>query len=144
MKTNKSNKTANRSVGRPKAAINWPNKKFTFADLVAVNTHVTPLCLRNTLKRDAALKKHSHIVKLDGELRDTESGKGRKLEVYTKRSRLNIGKETAAPVAKTVTVSVPAPVVAEVTTQPAPVEPVAEVVIAPVAETVPAGEVVTA
>lgn len=136
MKTNKSKsaKTETRSVGRPKAEINFPNKKFTFADLVEVNTHVTPLCLRNTLKRDVELKKHSLIVKLD-ELRPTESGKGRKLEVYIKRSRLNIGKETATPVAKSVTVSVPAPVTAEV---PAETAPVAEIVIAPVAaETVP-------
>jgi len=104
---NKNKKNEVRGVGRPSATINYPNRKFTFSDLKAENTHVTPLCLRKHLEKDALLGKKSLIVKLD-EKRPTESGKGRKLEVYQKRSRQGIGSvaKTVKPVTKTVTVPV--------------------------------------
>lgn len=114
MKTNK-NPIAKRSAGRPAAKINYPNRKFTFPELMKENTHVTPLCLRQTLKRDAELGKKSLIVKIKGELRKNASGKGRKLEVYQKRSRITDASTVASvkPV-KTITVAVPAPVAAPV------------------------------
>jgi hypothetical protein len=93
---NKNKSVETRGVGRPAATINYPNRKFTFQDLIAENTHVTPLCLRLHLKSDAKLGKKSLIVKLD-EKRPTPTGLGRKLEVYQKRSRQGIGS-----VAKTV------------------------------------------
>ena len=120
---NKKNNEA-RGVGRPSATINYPNRKFTFADLKAENTHVTPLCLRKHLEKDALLGKKSLIVKLD-EKRPTESGKGRKLEVYQKRSRQGIGS-----VAKTVSAPIAKPVIVEAVK----IEATAVVPTAPVAE----------
>jgi len=141
---NKNKKNKVRGVGRPAATINYPNRKFTFTELVAENTHVTPLCLRLTLKRDAELGKKSFIVKLN-EKRPNASGKGRKLEVYQKRSRQGIG-SVSKPVAKTITVEaikIEAPVVA---TPTAPVVPLsanyeaqkAELLGTPATETTPA------
>lgn len=154
-KSTKNSKSVKRNVGRPAATINYPNRKFTFDELKAENTHVTPLCLRLTLKRDAALGKKSLIVKVKGELRENASGKGRKLEVYQKRSRIGIGSgkssKSSAPVAQTVAVPAPVvtptPVVAqtsinpELAPTPAPVTEAAPVVsnetAAPVADTAP-------
>lgn len=102
MKNKNKNNNEVRGVGRPAATINYPNRKFTFADLKDENTHVTPLCLRKHLEKDALLGKKSLIIKLD-EKRPTASGKGRKLEVYQKRSRQGIG-SVSKPVAKTVIV----------------------------------------
>ena len=119
---NKKNKEV-RGVGRPAAEINYPNRKFTFTELVAENTHVTPLCLRLTLKRDAAFGKKSFIVKLD-EKRPNASGKGRNLEVYQKRSRQGIG-SVSKPVAKSITVEavkIETPAVAPVAPTPTPAE----------------------
>ena len=116
MKNKNKKNTEVRSVGRPAATINYPNRKFTFADLKAENTHVTPLCLRKHLEKDAELGKKSMIVKLD-EKRSTASGKGRKLEVYQKRSRQGVG-SVSKPVAKTV----PVEAVKITTPTPTPVE----------------------
>lgn len=89
-------KNKNAGVGRPKAAINVPNKKFTFADLVAENPHVTPLTLRKFIKRDMFTKNgktnnKSELVLVEGDKREPNStlGLGRKTLVYSKRSRLN-------------------------------------------------------
>lgn len=82
--------------GRPKAVIKVPNRKFTFADLEAVNTHVTPLTLRKFLKADMFTDKGnprntSTIVRLKNESRepDSEKGLGRKTYVYIKRDKLS-------------------------------------------------------
>ena len=81
-----------RSVGRPMATINYPNRKFTLADLAAENTHVTRLCLIKHLEKDKLLNKKSLIVRLGkDEKRASASGKGAKQWVYQKRSRQGIG-----------------------------------------------------
>ena len=81
-----------RSVGRPAATINYPNRKFTLADLAAENTHVTKLCLIKHLEKDKLLGKKSVIVRLGkDEKRASASGKGAKQWVYQKRSRQGIG-----------------------------------------------------
>jgi len=119
------NADAPRSVGRPMAAINIPNRKFTFADLENVNPHVTPLTLRKFLKRDMLTeegnpKRNSTLVLVKDEQREpnSEKGLGRKCHVYAKRSRLqsktarkstatvNVGTSADTP-AVTVTDSVP-------------------------------------
>ena len=90
---NKNKKTTEvRSVGRPMATINYPNRKFTLADLAAENTHVTRLCLIKHLEKDKLLNKKSLIVRLGkDEKRASASGKGAKQWVYQKRSRQGIG-----------------------------------------------------
>jgi hypothetical protein len=84
-----------RSVGRPAATINYPNRKFTLTDLAAENTHVTKLCLIKHLEKDKLLNKKSLIVRLGkDEKRASASGKGAKQWVYQKRSRQGIGSVT--------------------------------------------------
>ena len=107
----------NRGVGRPSAVINYPNRKFTFTDLVNINKHVTPLCLRHNLKKDADLGRKSEIIKL-AEKRQNGNGIGRKLEVYQKRSMAKGKRAKRKTVSKTITV----PVV-NITSAPAPVSP---------------------
>lgn len=96
----KKNKNINVGVGRPKAVINVPSKKFTFADLVAENSHVTPLTLRKFIKRDmfTSTGKHNHkstLVLVEGDKREPNStlGLGRKTLVYAKRNRVNTLKD---------------------------------------------------
>ena len=93
MKNNKNKKNNEvRSVGRPAATINYPNRKFTLSDLAAENTHVTRLCLIKHLEKDKLLNKKSVIVRLGkDEKRASASGKGAKQWVYQKRSRQGIG-----------------------------------------------------
>lgn len=97
-------KNKQRGPGRPMADINVPNKKFTFADLVEANSHVTPLTLRKFLKRDFARKGKSEIVLVKDETREPNSkkGLGRKTFVYLRRSKLN-----SLKTARKSTVSVP-------------------------------------
>lgn len=80
-----------RGPGRPMADINIPNKKFTFADLVEANSHVTPLTLRKFLKRDASRKGKSEVVLVKDETREPnhKKGLGRKTYVYIRRSKAN-------------------------------------------------------
>jgi len=75
--------------GRPKAQVNIPNKRFTFEDLKAANTHVTPLTLRKFIKADAGKKNMSLIVRLKDENREPNSAKGlgRKVFVYCPRGK---------------------------------------------------------
>jgi hypothetical protein len=104
-------KTQKRGAGRPMAKINWPNKRFTFADLKEANDHVTPLTLRKALKRDADRKGRSEIVLLKnifGEP-DHKNGLGRKTFVYIRRTRQNALKKARKTVS--VSVSTPAPAV---------------------------------
>lgn len=84
------NAKQNRGPGRPMAQINIPSKKFTFADMVEANDHVTPLTLRKFLKRDAARKNKSEIVLVKDETREPnhKSGLGRKTYVYIRRSKM--------------------------------------------------------
>ena len=78
-----------RGPGRPMADISIPNRKFTFADLVEANDHVTPLTLRKFLKRDAARKGKSIVVLVKDETREPnhKKGLGRKTYVYIPRSK---------------------------------------------------------
>jgi len=80
-----------RGPGRPMAEISIPSRKFTFADLVEANEHVTPLTLRKFLKRDFARKGKSEIVLVKDETRESNSkkGLGRKTFVYIRRSKMN-------------------------------------------------------
>lgn len=98
------NKNKQRGPGRPMADINVPNKKFTFADLVEANSHVTPQTLRKFLKRDFARKGKSEIVLVKDETREPNSkqGLGRKTFVYMRRSKMNSLKS-----ARKSTVSIP-------------------------------------
>ena len=97
-------KNTNKSVrkaGRPSAIITFPNKKFTFADLQADNTHVTALTLRKHLSKDmftedGNARRNSEIVRVKDETREPnhETGLGRKTFVYIKRSRIQAKKPT--------------------------------------------------
>jgi len=97
-----------RGPGRPMADITIPNKKFTFAELCEVNSHVTALTLRKFLKRDAARKGKSEVVLVKDETREpiakkkANAGLGRKVFVYIRRS-----KATALKTARKSNVSVP-------------------------------------
>lgn len=138
------NKKTNRGPGRPKAEINIPNKKFTFADLMAANTHVTPLTLRKFLANDMFVadkngipdrtkpRRNSTLILVKGEKRAPagEKGLGRKTLVYIKRTRLN-----ALSTAKKSSVSVP---ITDNTPAIVPT-PVAETVTAPIAATADIG-----
>ena len=154
-------KTVNRGVGRPKAEVKVPGRKFTFADLCeanGVNTEtgkgkMTNLTLRKFLARDmyhtklnakglpvpdrTKPRRNSVIVLLD-EVREPAStdGLGRKCEVYQLRAK----RDAAKLAAKTATAKpTPAPVSVNVGTDatPAPVAPVAPVI----AEVITAPEV---
>ena len=93
---NKNKQIETRGVGRPAKAINYPNRKFTMPDLVELNKDIcTKLCLIQHLQKDALLGKKSVIVKTD-EKRPNASGRGRKLEVYIKRSKLAVATSTVA------------------------------------------------
>lgn len=89
-------KNAKRGVGRPMAEISIPNRKFTFADLVEANTHVTPLTLRKFLARDVDAGRKSLVVRVKDENREPNSkhGLGRKTFVYVKRSKLGGAKKS--------------------------------------------------
>ena len=95
----KKHTSTNRSPGRPRAVINYPNRKFTFADLENDNPKVTPLTLRKFLKRDAALGKNSEIVRIIGESREPDSSKGlgRKTFVYIPRTKAGSVKVAKSP-----------------------------------------------
>jgi hypothetical protein len=122
---NKNKQIETRGVGRPAKAINYPNRKFTMPDLVELNKDIcTKLCLIQHLQKDALLGKKSVIVKTD-EKRPNASGRGRKLEVYQKRSRMTAG--AVAPVATKRKVKAKAITVTVATV--APVEPVAVPVV---------------
>lgn len=148
-------KTLNRGVGRPKAIVKWPAKKFTFADLCVANGvdtetgkgKMTKLTLRKHIAADmfhftpkgkidrTKPRRNSVIVLLD-ETREPAStnGLGRKCEVYQLRSK----RDAAKLAAKTVkaTPAPVAPVTVDIGEAPAPVAPVA-----PVAEVITAPEV---
>jgi len=93
-------KNAKRGVGRPMAEISIPNRKFTFADLMEANTHVTPLTLRKFLARDVDEGRKSLVVRIKEENREPNSkhGLGRKTFVYVKRSKLDGAKKSAVSV----------------------------------------------
>ena len=93
------------SVGRPEKAIKWPTTKhFTMDDMVKANLGIcSKLCVIQHLQRDAKLGKKSMIVKTD-EKRDNASGRGRKLEVYMKRAKMD-GEAASAKVVRTVKVA---------------------------------------
>jgi len=96
--------------GRPAKAIKWPaTKQFTMDDMVKVNEGIcSKLCIIQHLQRDAKLGKKSMIVKTD-EKRDNSSGRGRKLEVYMKRAKVD-GDVSITKVSRTVKVVDIAPV----------------------------------
>lgn len=151
-------KTLNRGVGRPKAEIKWPAKKFTFADLCVANGvnvetgkgKMTKLTLRKhiaadmfhtktvngKIKVDRTKPRRNSVIVLLDETREPAStnGMGRKCEVYQLRSK----RDAAKLAAKTVkaTPAPVAPVTVDIGEAPAPVAPVAEVVTAPEAPAV--------
>lgn len=86
-KANEKMKTMQR-MGRPAAEIKIPNGKFTFADLMKQNSHVTPVTLRKFLSRDADRKGKSQVMLVKGEFEDphSRSGLGRKAFVYVARN----------------------------------------------------------
>lgn len=88
--TKKSENAEKRPVGRPRAEVNVPNKKFTFTDLVEANPELSEVTLHKFLARDRARKSKSEIVRLKDESREpsNEKGLGRKKFVYIKRTRL--------------------------------------------------------
>jgi hypothetical protein len=123
-----------RGPGRPMAEITVPNRKFTFADLVEANSHVTPLTLRKFLKRDASRKGKSEIVLVKDETREPnhKKGLGRKTYVYIRRSKASALK-TARKSSVTVPLSTPsttadyeAKKAALLAPEPAPAAPIAE------------------
>jgi len=148
-------KTLNRGVGRPKAVIKWPAKKFTFADLCVANGvstetgkgKMTKLTLRKhiaaemfhtktvkgKLKVDRENPRRNSVIVLLDETREPAStnGLGRKCEVYQLRAKRDAAKlaskvkATPAPVAP-VTVDI-----GEAPAAPVVETPVAEVVTAP-------------
>ena len=110
-KNNKPVKNAKRGVGRPMATIKIPNRKFTFDDLKAENTHVTPLTLRKFIARDMFMcddngkpdrsrpRRNSSIVLVKDDLREPNSAKGlgRKCLVYSLRSKVSAVKTAKTP-----------------------------------------------
>ena len=93
-------KNKSKKLGRPFKDINYPNKKFTFTDLEAVNPNVTSLCLRLRLKNYDLKGRNSLIVKTDEKVPNPK-GIGRNLEVYIKRSRLTVASKTVTKATKT-------------------------------------------
>ncbi len=118
-----------RGVGRPKAIVKIPNRRFTFEDLQTANSTLTPLTLRKFLKRDAARNGKSEIVLTKDKVAPAD-GIGRHLFVYIPRAKM------VAMKAKAKATKVASDVAVVLGETPAPVVPVAEV--APVAETVTA------
>ena len=93
---NTKNKNKNKSivaagkVGRKAKTIKWPTaKKFTVPDMVKANEgNCGKLCIIQNLLKDAKLGKKSVVIKTDERLANA-SGKGRKLEVYMLRAKVN-------------------------------------------------------
>jgi len=128
-------KTKQRSPGRPMAVITIPRGKFTFADMIEANKHVTPLTLRKFLKRDAAKRNKSEITLVKGETRQPASSKGlgRKTFVYSRRAKAATSLKTArksnitmplAPITETPAPEAIAAEVAEVAAEASIPEPV--------------------
>lgn len=131
-KTNPAKGVNKGKLGRPRAEINVPNKRFTFADLVKANPHVKGLTLRKFLDRDMNIRNEqgeiirtnskSTVVLLRGEKGnpDHPEGLGRKTLVYLKRVLQENGQKNAANLKKhkstkvSVPMDSPAPVPAPV------------------------------